>query len=220
MTQIPVSLEHTALLLIDMHRGHLDPEVATLPVDATWAAEILANTKTLLQGLRAIDMNVIHVTTRYRANKQGMPVDTYSNANPYYRWRSETGKVKVIQKAARWHNIEGSVQTQFMPEVQPLPGEHVVVKKRYSAFHNTDLDLLLRCLQINTLIVAGVNTNNCITATTIDGCVRDYGMIVVSDCVASSYGKHMHKIALDLIENTFGWVMTSKEVLDLMRSSK
>ena len=95
-----------------------------------------------------------------------------------------------------------------------------MVKKRYNAFHNTDLDLLLRYLQVNTLIVAGVNTNNCITATTIDGCVRDYGMIVVTDCVASSYGRHMHEIALELIENTFGWVMTSKEVLDLMKSKK
>jgi len=102
ITQIPVNPDQTALVLIDMHRGHLDPEVATLPVDATWAAEILANTRALLQGLRAIDMNVIHVTTRYRLNKQGMPVDTYSNANPYYRWRSETGKVKVVQKAARF----------------------------------------------------------------------------------------------------------------------
>ena len=220
MAQIPVNPEQTALLLIDMHRGHLDPEVATLPVDAAWAREILAKTKVLLQGIRALNMNVIHVTTRYRANKQGIPVDTYSNANPYYRWRTETGKVKVVQKAARFHNIEGSVQTEFMPEVQPLAGEPVVVKKRYNSFHNTDLDLLLRCLQINALIVAGVNTNNCITATTVDGCVRDYGMIVVSDCVASSYGRHMHEIALELIDNTFGWVMASKEVLELMESRK
>jgi len=149
-----------------------------------------------------------------------MPVDSFANANPYTRWRSERGKLKIIQKAARRHNLEGSVQTEFMPEVQPLAGEHVVVKKRYSSFYGTDLDLLLRCLKANTLVVAGVNTNNCVAATTIDGCVRDYAMIVVSDCVASMNGRHLHEIALELIATTYGWVMTSKMLINIMESRK
>lgn len=220
MIEIPSQFEEIALLLIDMHRGHMDPEVATLPVEASWAKEVLAQTKALLEGLRALDTKIVHVTTWNRVDKNGVPVDSLSTVNPYYLWRTQTGRVKVVQKAAKYHNIEGSVQTQFMPEVQPLPGEYTIVKKRYNAFHGTDLDLLLRCLRVNTLIVAGVNTNNCITATTADGCVRDYGMLVVSDCVASSYGRHMHDIALELIQNTFGWVMSSKDVLEIMKAKK
>ncbi|MFH1951754.1 MAG: cysteine hydrolase [Pseudomonadota bacterium] len=212
--------KHTALLLIDMHRGHLDPEVATLPVDATWGKEILSNTKRLLNGARTLSMNIIHVVTIYRVNNQGDPVDSLGNANPYCSWRIGSGKHSVVQKAARSHNLEGSVQTQIMPEIQPLPGEHVVVKKRYSAFHGTDLDLLLRCLHVNALGVLGVNTNNCITATTIDGTNHDYAMIAISDCLASSYGRHLHEIALELIENTYGWVMTSREFLNLIESKK
>ncbi len=212
--------KQTALLLIDMHRGHLDPKVATLPVDESWSKEILSNTKVLLQGARNLGLNIIYVTTVNRVNPQGLPVDSLGNANPYCNWRMEAGKLHTVQKAARFHNLEGSVQTQMMPEIQPLPGEHVVVKKRYSAFHGTDLDLLLRCLGVNTIGVAGVNTNNCITATTIHCMNHDYGMIVISDCVASSYGRHLHEIALELIENTFGWVMKSKEFLNRVESKK
>jgi nicotinamidase-related amidase len=220
MVEILKDPKETGLLLIDMHRGHLDPEVATLPVDETWGKEILSNTKVLLQSTRALGLNIIYVTTINRVNDQGLPVDSLGNANPYCSWRTEAGKLNVAQKAARFHNLEGSVQTQIMPEIQPLPGEHVVVKKRYSAFHGTDLDLLLRCLRVNTIGVVGVNTNNCITATTIDGTNHDYGMIVISDCVASSYGRHLHEIALELIENTYGWVMKSKEFLSLIESKK
>lgn len=218
MVEILKNPKQTALLLIDMHRGHLDPEVATLPVDSKWAKEILLNTKALLMGVRTLGINVIHVVTINRANNNGLPVDSLGNANPYCSWRMETGKHRVVQKAARSHNLEGSVQTQIMPEIQPLPGEHVVVKKRYSAFYGTDLDLLLRCLKVDAIGVVGVNTNNCVTATTIDGTNHDYGMIVISDCVASSYGRHLHEIALELIENTYGWVMKSKEFLSLIES--
>jgi len=218
MVEILKDPKQTALLLIDMHRGHLDPEVATLPVDETWGKEILSNTKVLLQGARALGINIIYVTTINRVNSQGQPVDSLGNANPYCSWRMETGKLHLVQKAARSHNLEGSVQTQMVPEIQPLPGEYVVVKKRYSAFYGTDLDLLFRCLRVSTIGVVGVNTNNCITATTIDGMNHDYGMIVISDCVASSYGRHLHEIALELIENTYGWVMTSREFLSLLES--
>jgi nicotinamidase-related amidase len=212
--------KQTALLLIDMHRGHLDPEVATLPVDATWGKEILSKTKALLDRARALGMNVIYVVTVYRVNDKGLAIDSLGNANPFCSWRIRSGNLRVVQKAAPAHNLEGSVQTQIMPDIQPLPGEHVVVKKRYSSFHGTDLDLLLRCLQVNALGVVGVNTNNCVMATTIDGTNHDYAMIVLSDCVASSYGRHLHETALELIENTYGWVMTSETFLDLIGSGK
>ena len=220
MGEILREAKQTALLLIDMHRGHLDPEVATLPVDKVWSKEILSNTKALLQSARDLGLNVIYVTTVNRVDHQGLPVDSLGNANPYCSWRMAEGKLSAAQKTARFHNLEGSVQTQIMQEIQPLPGEHVVVKKRYSAFHGTDLDLLLRCLRVNTIGVVGVNTNNCIMATTIDGMNHDYGMIVISDCVASSYGRHLHETALQLIENTYGWVMKSEAFLSLIESKK
>ena len=215
MVEIARNPKQTALLVIDMHRGHLDPELATMPIDTAWAKEILSNTKVFLKGARAIGMKVIYVVMQSRVNHEGLPVDSLTNVNPYSRWRLEQGK---LPKTTRSHNLEGSVQTQIMPEIEPLPGEYIVVKRRYSAFYSTDLELLLRCLQINTLAVAGVNTNNCVTATTVDGNNRDYAMIVLSDCVASRNGRHLHEIALELIGTTYGWVMTSKDVLRLMES--
>ena len=65
-------------------------------------------------------------------------------------------------------------------------GEVVVIKRRWSAFFATDLDLVLRRLRIDTVVVAGVQTPNCIRATAVDATSLDYETVVLSDATASA----------------------------------
>jgi len=65
-------------------------------------------------------------------------------------------------------------------------GEVIVVKRRWSAFFATDLDLVLRRLGIDTVVVAGVQTPNCIRATAVDATSLDYETVVLSDATASA----------------------------------
>lgn len=72
--------------------------------------------------------------------------------------------------------------TQIHPAVAPQPGDPVVVKKRVSAFAGSDLELLLRSREIETLILAGIATSGVVLSTLREAADRDYRLIVLSDC--------------------------------------
>ena len=83
------------------------------------------------------------------------------------------------------HAVAGTWGAEVIPELAPLPGEHVVRKRRYSAFFGTDLDLYLREHGIRKLYLTGVLTNICVYATALDAAMRLYQVAVFRDAVAS-----------------------------------
>jgi ureidoacrylate peracid hydrolase len=95
-------------------------------------------------------------------------------------------------------------------EVAPRPGEPVIVKRRYSAFHGTDLDVLLRNLGVRTIVLVGVATNVCVEGTARDAFMRDYYVVVVSDCTAAR-DENFHRSALANIEAHFAAVVSADE---------
>jgi ureidoacrylate peracid hydrolase len=106
---------------------------------------------------------------------------------------------------------EGSWGADFFA-VSPLPGEPVINKHRYSAFIDTDLDLILRSLKIRTLIMTGVATNMCVESTARDGFMKDYYIVFVADCTATS-SKEDHEATLRNIQVGFGEVANAKDLI-------
>jgi ureidoacrylate peracid hydrolase len=119
----------------------------------------------------------------------------------------------------RFHRLYGQVMAVCRPgtwgaefyEVAPRPGEPVIVKRRYSAFHGTDLDVLLRNLGIRTIVLVGVATNVCVEAAARDAFMRDYYVVVVSDCTAAR-DETFHRGALANIEAHFASVVDADAV--------
>lgn len=74
-----------------------------------------------------------------------------------------------------------------------------IIKKRFSMFYGTNLESLIEELNINQLILAGVNTHACIRTAAIDAYQRDFQVIIVRDCVASKDLEH-HEITLDYLD--------------------
>lgn len=105
---------------------------------------------------------------------------------------------------------EGSWGAEFY-EVAPRPGEPVVQKHRYSAFVDTDLELILRSQGIKALIMTGVATNVCVESTARDGFMRDYYIVLAGDCSAC-YWPERHTGTLENIAQTFGVVATADEI--------
>ena len=209
--QVIINPVSSAVVLVDMHRGHLDPEVASEPVDAEASARVVANTARLLDLARGLKMPVIHVVLTYR--KYPSPaVERMASA-----FKRALDKVKMqmlnVPSSIREHHVEGSVQTQIHPGLGPAETDLIINnKKRLSAFYGTDLEILVRVLKVDTVLICGVNTNTCVQCTAFEASNRDLTTIVVGDCCTSLYGEDLHRFAIENISRCFGWVLTVDEV--------
>jgi nicotinamidase-related amidase len=95
-------------------------------------------------------------------------------------------------------------------ELKPEKGDYVLQKRRYSAFHGTGLDQLLRELEVDTLILTGVVTDICIQHTAADAFFRGYKLIVPEDCV-EAVNEETQKAALNYLRRVYGCEITSVE---------
>jgi biuret amidohydrolase len=188
-------VRNPVVVSIDMHRGHLDPAVATLPVPAAEARALVGHAATVYRELRELGVPIVQVVTRYRRPSE-------STSNPF--WASRRSQTRARQSE---HNLLGSPGTQPMPELLDPRDVIVDTKKRYSAFLHTDLDFVLRDLGARTVILTGVNTNSCVLGTAFEVVNRDYQLLVLRDCCGSMDGASAHEQALTLIETALGEVL-------------
>jgi nicotinamidase-related amidase len=209
VSTVKLDAHSTALLSIDMHRGHLDPSVATLPLAADRCGPVIRRAAELFRELRAIGVPVIHVVTEYRE-----PGDIASN--PF--WRAIHDDPAKARKGVLRHNLAGSPGTEIIPALQAEGDLVVRGKKRYSAFFATDLEFLIRRRGADTLILAGINTTTCILCTAFEATNRDFRVVIASDAVDSVDGEEMHRFALRLMAAAVGWPMSNEEILKALRA--
>lgn len=104
------------------------------------------------------------------------------------------------------HCLAGTEGAQVCAGLAPAVGDLVVPKRRYSGFYGTDLDLSLRELGVQELVLTGVCTNICVLYTAADARMRNYDVRVVRDGVAS-FSREAHAFALAEMEKTLGVVL-------------
>jgi nicotinamidase-related amidase len=84
------------------------------------------------------------------------------------------------------HCVEDDPDTELVTSLRPQPDEYFVPKRRYSAFFGTDLEILLRGLRAETLVLCGALTDVCVHYTFVDAHQRDYRVRVLHDVVSGS----------------------------------
>ena len=94
--------------------------------------------------------------------------------------------------------------------LRPQSGDYTVIKPRWSAFFGTELDLILRRLDIRTVILAGTTTPNCVRATCYDALALEYGAAVLSDCT-SSQTEEIQRVNLEDMARAGAMIMTSAD---------
>jgi len=109
------------------------------------------------------------------------------------------------------HCVEGSWGAAVIEDLAPQPDDIYVVKRRYSGFFNTDLDLTLKDLGVEAVVVMGVVTNICVRSTVHDAFFLGYQVVVPEDCVAAT-GPREQASSLYDIATHFGTVCSSAEV--------
>ena len=106
----------------------------------------------------------------------------------------------------------GSWGAEIAPALAPRPQDLVLAKRRFDAFYQTDLELLLRCWGIKTLIFGGVVADVCVETTLRSAYVRDFDVVLASECVAAwNDGDMMHTVAA--VESHFGVSRTNPQIL-------
>jgi len=109
------------------------------------------------------------------------------------------------------HCVEGSWGTEIIEDLGARPDEIHVFKHRYSAFFGTDLDMTLKDMMVDQLVVMGVVTNICVRSTVHDAFFQGYEIVVPRDCVAAT-GPREQESSLYDIATHFGVVSDSATV--------
>lgn len=126
-----------------------------------------------------------------RARKAAVPV-IYVNDN-FGKWQSDLKK--ILQHCLR-SNVRGKPIAKLL---RPSKDDYFVLKPKHSGFYSTNLDILLKYLEVKTLIITGVTADICVLFTANDAYMRDFDLFIPADCVASNTAAE-NKHALQLME--------------------
>jgi len=217
--QLELNPAETAIVTIDMHRGHLDMDVATMPAKAEDAKRVITHARAALEHARRLRVPVIHVVLVYRR----LPgIGSEGMTSPFWKalhaTQGELDRLTPGRKSTvREHNIEGSPGTQIIPELY-REGDYVINnKKRLDCFHGTDLRQLLDTLKVKNVVLMGINTNTCVLNTSFSAFNYDYRVVVLSDCVASMYGDDLHVLGLQNVARCLGWVISNEQLFEKLK---
>jgi len=192
---------HTALIVVDPQKDFCADDGAVASVMGSDVSRIQAAVERLNPFIeKARETGLALFWTRSALSKE--------KTNPVHRYRrSPTGKIIIAR--------EGSEGADWYTEiVKPLPSEHIITKRHYDAFEDTELDHLLRVNGIRTLIFTGFTTNVCVETTARHGYIKGYYVILVSDC-SDAPTEQEHESTLYNINKYFGRVVLSSEVMEI-----
>lgn len=148
----------------------------------------------VLAAARSAGIRVIYVTIRFR---EGYP--EISSRNRSFSTMKQNGRFQMTDPA-----------TQVHPAIAPEPGEVVVTKLRVGAFTGSDLEVILRAGNIDTLVLTGIATSGVVLSTVRAAADMDYRLIVLSDCCAD-LDEEVHRVLTEKVFPRQADVMTAQE---------
>lgn len=186
--KMELNAEKSALLVIDMQDFFLDE---SSPTFTCGGLAIIPRLQRLISTFRESGCPVIY--TRHVHNPQ-------LNDIGIMEWW--------------WEGIclEGSPESEIHRSIAPLPEDKVIFKHRYSAFYNTDLETVLRCLKIEDLVICGIMSNLCCESTARDAYFRDYRVFFPADGTGS-INEEMHLASLLNLAFGFAYVTECEEII-------
>lgn len=208
--------EHTGLIIIDMQRDFLEPGGfgEMLGNDVSLLRRAIVPCAKILAATRAAGMTVIHTREGHRPDLSDAPPAKLSRGAPEKRIGDLGPMGRILIRGEPGHDI--------IEALSPLPGEPVIDKPGKGAFHQTDLEQMLRNRGIDTLIICGVTTEVCVHTTIREANDRGYRCVAIGDACAS-YFPEFHRIGLEMIKaqgGIFGWVSDSDVFVDALNGGK
>ena len=193
-----------ALLISECQRGILDPELTMLGglAEQVSIRGVLPRIAELATVFRNVGAPVFHIHIGHRPDFAGAAI-----TSPLMSKSRREGKMTI-----------GSADVEAMPEVEPVEGDFVCSRKSGLAmWHGTELDLLLRNLGVQTVVLVGVSTNLALFGGSLGAVDRGYQSVIPEDATAGGTAdthEWMVKNSLPLLSS----MTTTAEVIETMQS--
>ncbi len=187
-----------ALVMIDMQNGFID---SASPLCIPMAAATVPACAEVITLCRTSGVPVVFTTRHYRAD--GSDVEKCRH-DVWLRGGRPLSEV-----------CPDALSDAFPKEFTRDARDYCIVKPRFSAFFHTELDLILRRLGVDTVVLAGTTTPNCIRTSCYDALSLDYDVIVLSDCT-SSVTEDVQRANLADMARIGAGIMTADELKTLL----
>ena len=185
---------HSAMLSMDLQSG-------IVSIYCSGKNELVSRAALVLEHGRRAGLMVIHVKVGFRP---GLPEVNSRN--------KLLGAIKV--SPAHQQLFEGPAGL-FHSAVAPVEGDIVVTKSRVNAFAGTDLELLLRSKNIDTLVMFGIATSGVVLSTALEAADKDYRLFIVKDCCADSDAT-VHDCLIEKVLPKCATVLSAEEMVALI----
>jgi ureidoacrylate peracid hydrolase len=218
-----IDLDHCAVIVIDMQNdfGAEGGMFDRAGIDIAPIRRLVPRIAGVLEDARAAGLTIVYTKQQHRADL----ADAGGPGAPHFikHQRMQLGKsVEAPDGSASRILVEGTWNSDIVPELTPRPGDIVVGKHRYSGFFETQLDARLRDVGARQLVFVGATTSVCVESTVRDAMFRDYHCLVLADCTAEPIAldapRSNHEASLLTIELLFGWVGNSLDFRPALRA--
>lgn len=201
-----IDVRKTALLFFDMLNVYYH---GTTPEKKEAMRPVVANAVRLLEAARDMTIPVYYAMANHRRDgeiRSRIVTDTDMRLNPW-----PNGECNPSVHGA----TEGSWEQKVIDELKPGAGDYVIPKFRWSAFHQTYLDLALRARGVDTVIVSGGSVDVGVASTAYAARDLDYHLVIVRDACSNSYDDSM-TVFMEKVFPRMARVRTTDQVLRLI----
>jgi len=204
-------LKKTAMLFFDILNGYVpEPAPGKPRVLKPW----IQNAARLGKAARAAGLPVFFAKGNHRSDNATTALLLTDTNNSLTPWpNGEVTKTKM-------HVIAGDKSSDVLADLEPQAVDYYIVKYRWSAFHQTYLDLALRTRGIDTVIISGGSTDVGVTSTLYSGRDLDYNMVVASDACGTSHDQRAHDMLMELVFPRMSRVRTTNQIIEMIHKAR
>jgi len=207
---IEADLDRSALVVVDMQNAFASQGgmFDLSGIDIGGAQAVVDALVPVLAAVRGAGVQVVHLRMAYDAAL------ATSGGPDSPNWHKELA-LRLLRLRPDLEGrllTEGSWDAHIVDALAPQAGDWVVTKTRYSGFHGTPLDSMLRTRGIRTLFLAGIATNVCVESTLRDAFMRDYWPVLLRDATLQAGPAPLQQATIENVERFLGWTLGCAEL--------
>lgn len=221
-----LDLASAAVIVVDMQNEFAAEQgvFGLAGIDLAGIQAAVAPTARVLDAARRAGVPIVYIKQGFKPDGSDRPLALRSHPLQSQTFAAIGQEVEAPDGSMSRVMIEDTWNTDIIDELAPKEGDHVVWKRRFSAFYRTELEQLLSDLGVDQLIVTGCTTSVCVDSTIRDAMFRDLCCLLLEDCTAEPIGAEAdrtnHEASLLVVEMLLGWVGTSTALLDALHGHR